>query len=68
MWLASTNSLLDPRQVEHLVVAGWTQAALHLDITIIVVTVGIVVWNVVDSLRKVGIDKAARAKRIGSSD
>lgn len=60
VWLAATDSLLDPEFVGRLVDLGWTDAALHLKVSVIVITVGVVVWELIDSARKVSIDTAAR--------
>lgn len=61
IWLAATNTLLEPRFVARLVDEGWTDAALHLNVTVIVITAGVLAWNLIDPLRKVRIDTAARA-------
>ena len=62
IWLAATNTLLEPRFVTELVGHGWADAALHLNVSVIVITAGVVTWNLTDPLRKVRIDTAARAK------
>jgi hypothetical protein len=66
VWLATTITLLEPRFIAELVEHGWAAAALHLNLTVIVIAVGVVAWNLIDPLRKVGRDTAARAKRIVS--
>jgi hypothetical protein len=66
VWLATTITLLEPRFIAELFEHGWAAAALHLKLTVIVIAVGVVAWNLSDPLRKVGRDTAARAKRIVS--
>ena len=61
IWLAAAGSLLEPAFVQRLVDAGWANADLQLNATIIVVTAGVVLWDVVDSLRKLPGDAAALA-------
>ena len=60
IWLAATNTLLDPRFLGKLVDLGWIDAGLHLNVTIIVITVGVLAWELIDSARKVRGDTAAR--------
>ena len=64
VWLAATNSLLEPRMVERLVQVGWEDAALHLNVSIIVIAVGVVVWELIDSARKVRGDTKSRKEKI----
>lgn len=67
LWLAATNSLLNPRMVEHLVGVGWNDAALHINVSVIVIAVGVFVWELIDSMRKVRTDKAACSELTSSS-
>lgn len=66
VWLAATDSLLEPRFVARLVDEGWSDAFLHLNVSVIVITIGVVAWNLIDPLRTVRRDSAAREKRVGS--
>lgn len=52
VWLAATNSLLDPRMIDRLAELGWSDAALHLNGSIIVITIGVAVWELFESVRK----------------
>ncbi|PQZ92296.1 hypothetical protein CQ018_12390 [Arthrobacter sp. MYb227] len=67
VWLAATNSLLNPPMVERLVALGWHDAALHINVSVIVIAVGILVWELIDSTRKVRTDAAARTKHSNSN-
>ncbi|QXQ08913.1 hypothetical protein [Paeniglutamicibacter sp. Y32M11] len=66
VWLAATDSLFEPRFIARLVTEGWSDASLHLNVTIIIITIGVVIWNLIDPLRKVRRDTAMRAKPVGS--
>lgn len=67
IWLAATNALLNPQMVERLVGVGWTDAALHIKVSVIVIAVGVFVWEIVDSMRRVRTDAAAHTKRLSSN-
>lgn len=60
IWLAATNTLVEPRFTGKLVDLGWVDAGLHLNTTIIVIAVGVLAWELIDSIRKVRGDTTAR--------
>ncbi|RAX49874.1 hypothetical protein DQ353_06825 [Arthrobacter sp. AQ5-05] len=60
--LAAATMLLAPRDVTGVPGHGWVDAALHLNVPAILITAGVLPWNLVDPLPKVRIDTAARAK------
>lgn len=61
VWLAATDSLLNPPMVEQLVAIGWHDAALHINVSVIVIAVGILVWELFYSMLTTRRDYAARA-------
>lgn len=67
VWLAATDSLLNPTMVERLIGLGWADAALHLKVSVIVIAVGVFVWEIIDSVRKVRIDAAVRTQHLSSN-